>query len=145
MIEKNGALTKVDPINRDQTAYLNLAPVSIVSRSRFEILDLATRYHFKLNGHTDEVWRALFARTVKPPLDAHFQGDEMSFACIPENLEGTYREIKQAVEDTNQAYVKEREAVIEAMNELADQTTKAAETAKKRSQQIKKGFEELEI
>jgi hypothetical protein len=121
--------------------YMALSGIEVVRKHSFsELDDERCEYRFELNLATDSIWRWMFQQPA-PRLPVRFEGRVMVLTCLPADLEGSYRRIKQAIARANVWYARERERLIPQVIAQDEERQAARELEQNRRVGLQRQFE----
>jgi len=125
--------------------YLPLPGIWVVNKlSLVELKEGLCEYRFELNAVPDTIWKCFFQR-VFPSTQARFDHKYLMIVCKPDELEGTYFEIKDAMLMASEWYAEDRDQLIPLVMALDEHRQAQAELEENRKLGLRNQFEGLPL
>jgi hypothetical protein len=142
---RGGELFYNDGSSLGPMPYLDTPMLTIEARDRcHDVGGDEVLYSFKLSGDADETWRELFKRTLEGAKAAVI-GSSLELQCIPANLQSHYSKVKEALRQTNNAYVEHKTAIIHDVEQITIRREQKQQAEEMRRQTLREQFETLEL
>jgi hypothetical protein len=131
-----------DPSTRN--SYMEIPEISIIEKIEYqELANDEAEFSFRLNHYTCPIWRQLFKEHFEFPVE--IEGQVLRFSCLPVELEGQYKRVKGAIEQTNTVYREERVQLIAIVQEQEKSHLVEEKQHEARLKTLKETFEELKL
>jgi hypothetical protein len=126
--------------------YLGTPEVRVIAKESLHESDGSTdvSYVFRLNCHPDFTWTDIF-QNVRETDGVVVDRDYLHLRCIPANLQGRYRTVKDVISQTNRLYAEHEALLTEKVIQLNVQREQRAKAQSARTAAVNEQFADLEV